>query len=82
MTSRAFGIWKDFNFEADVVLWNTEFSKINTLCQAQTETNNNDLDDVIYADYNNERNRNKSAMDRLIDLEKELDIDNLKDLPE
>ncbi len=82
MTSRAFGIWRDFNFEADVVLWDTSKSKINTLCQQQTETNNDNIDDVIYADYNNERNRNKTAMDRLRDLEKELDIDNLNDLTE
>ena len=82
MTSRAFGIWRDFNSEADVVLWDTSMTKINALCQQQTETNNDNIDDVIYADYNNERNRNKTAMDRLRDLEKELDIENLNDLTE
>lgn len=82
MTSRAFGIWRDFNFEADVVLWDTTSNKINSLCQQQTDTNNDNIDDVIYADYNIERNRNKTAMDRLRDLEKELDIENLNDLAE
>lgn len=76
MTSRAFGIGKDFNFEADVVLWDTTFTKINTLCEQQQE-NNDDFNDIIYADYNLEKNK-KTAMDRLRDLEKELDIKSLK----
>lgn len=81
MTSRAFGTWLDFNFEADVVLWDTSSPRIHALCQEQTDTNNN-IDDLIYADYNLERNRNRTAMDRLRDLEKELNISNLTDLSE
>lgn len=82
MTSRAFGIWRDFNFEADVVLWDNNLARINSLMQQQADSNNENLDDIIYADYNLERNGNKTAMDRLRDLEKELDIENLKDLPD
>lgn len=82
MTSKAFGVWRDFNFETDVVLWDNTFNKINKLCQNQTEITEGNLDDVIYADYSKEKNRNKTPMDRLRDLENELDIKNLSDLAE
>lgn len=80
MTSRAFGVWRDYNFEADVVLWDTASKKINSLCQSQTEITETNLDDVIYADYNIERNRNITPMERLKDLEAELNINSLEDL--
>lgn len=80
MTSRAFGIWKDFNFEADVVLWDTSNSKLNAICLSQSEVSNGTVDDLIFADYDNEKNGNKTAMERLIDLEKDLDIENLEDI--
>jgi HKD family nuclease len=80
MTSRAFGIWKDFNFECDVVLWDSAKTKINNLCQAQTEISDNEIDDVIYAEYIKERNKGKSPVDRLRELEIELEIEKLNDL--
>lgn len=80
MTSRAFGLGPNFNFESDVVLWDTANNPINTLCLQQAATIDNNVNDLIFADYNNERNRGLTAMQRLELLETALDIENLENL--
>jgi hypothetical protein len=80
MTGSAFGITTTFNYEADVVLWDGNFQLINSLCQFQTNLQEEGLDDIIYADDNLERNRYKTSMDRLRDMEKELDLKNQPEL--
>ena len=71
MTRNAFGLTSPFNFEADVVLWDTNNKIINDLCQQQTEIADN-LDDIIYADYNIERNRGRTSIDKLRTIEGEI----------
>ncbi|WP_297868484.1 restriction endonuclease PLD domain-containing protein [uncultured Flavobacterium sp.] len=72
MTRNAFGHTAPFNFEADVVLWDSSNNAINNICQSQTEISGGDFDDIIYADYNVERNRGKNSMEKLKDLENEI----------
>jgi hypothetical protein len=72
MTRNAFGHNSPFNFEADVVLWDSSNITINNLCQSQTEISGGDFDDIIYADYNTERNSGKDSMEKLKELEKEI----------
>lgn len=77
MTRNAFGNTVPFNFEADVVLWDINNNAINDLCQSQTQSNTeniseNVLDDLVYADYNLERNNGRSAMDKLKEIENEI----------
>ncbi len=78
MTSRAFGICKNFNFEADVVLWDSNYDQLSELTDNKSIYLSN-LNELIYVDYNKEKNR-ISPMDQLRELEKELNIEKLMNL--
>ncbi len=82
MTSRAFGICKQFNFEADVVLWDDNYSELVNLTSKSSEflLDEDNSNDIIYADYDVEKNNQISIIARLQQLERELDIQNLRDL--
>jgi phosphatidylserine/phosphatidylglycerophosphate/cardiolipin synthase-like enzyme len=82
MTSRAFGVCKQFNFEADVVLWDNKYPELVNLTSKSSEflSGENNINDIIYADYDVEKNNQISIVERLKQLEKEIDIKNLKDL--
>jgi len=82
MTSRAFGVCKQFNFEADVVLWDNKYPELVNLTSKSSEflSGENNINDLIYADYDVEKNNQISIVERLKQLEKELDIENLRDL--
>lgn len=70
MTRSAFHVTSPFNFESDVILWDKNVVRINSLCEE--EMTNDDDDGIIYADYNLERNNNRTAMDKLRRLEAEI----------
>lgn len=72
LTRPAFGLSSPFNFEADVVLWDKNIKEINDICQAQTDLQEKGISDLIYADYNMERNGNVSSMRKLQEIENEL----------
>lgn len=90
MTKKAFSN-QDFNFEADVIMWCDELDeKIKPLVIEIGNKNYGNqgkegsflgFDDIILADYNPATHNGKTIQGRLIDLENEINIVNLKDLP-
>lgn len=80
MTRPAFGDYGTFNFESDVVLWDSNSPKINDLCIGLSSSLNSEFIDLIYANYNQNLNKKKLIMDNLKDLEYDLNIPNLDNL--
>ncbi len=72
ITRRAFGIFKDFNYECDVVIWDESLTDINDAINSAIG-NANDISDVIVTNYDDNHYANKRSLrDRLVDLESEI----------
>lgn len=89
MTRKAFSI-QDFNFEADVVMWCDELNKemknfVSTIGNSRYDNQGKagfylGFQDIILADYDPAIHAGITIQDRLIGLEKEINVVGLKDL--
>jgi len=70
MTRNAFSTTKPFNYECDVVMWDSDNNKISDLINSDTPERNHN--DVITLDYLEDKNGNISINDRMEQIYKEL----------
>lgn len=68
MTNPAFGGNpgpNGYNYEADVIFWNSRYRRLNRMIHAQTENNDNELAEVFQLNYLPRQNGSLSIQDRL-----------------